>query len=74
MRVTLNQLSKHFGPVKAVDNLNLEIGEGEFMALLGPSGCGKTTTLLIIAGFYKPTAGESAVQRASGERTTSQEA
>jgi len=40
MRVTLNQLSKHFGPVKAVDNLNLEIGEGEFMALLGPSGCG----------------------------------
>ena len=58
MRVTLNQLSKHFGPVKAVDNLNLEIGEGEFMALLGPSGCGKTTTLLTIAGFYKPTAGE----------------
>jgi ABC-type sugar transport system ATPase subunit len=58
MQVTLNQLSKHFGPVKAVDALSLEIAEGEFMALLGPSGCGKTTTLLTVAGFYKPTSGE----------------
>ncbi len=58
MRVTLYQLSKYFGPVKAVDGLDLEIAEGEFMALLGPSGCGKTTTLLTIAGFYQPTAGE----------------
>ncbi len=56
--VTLKNLKKYFGEVKAVDNLNLQIGEGEFMALLGPSGCGKTTTLLTIAGFYKPTAGE----------------
>jgi len=58
MRVTLHNLCKYFGAVKAVDSLNLEIGEGEFMALLGPSGCGKTTTLLTIAGFYKPTKGE----------------
>jgi ABC-type sugar transport system ATPase subunit len=58
MRVTLRHLSKHFGEVKAVDDLSLEIGEGEFVALLGPSGCGKTTTLLTIAGFYQPTSGD----------------
>jgi len=38
-------------PVKAVDNISLQIQEGEFFALLGPSGCGKTTTLRMIAGF-----------------------
>lgn len=58
MKVSLCNLSKHFGTVKAVDELNIEVGEGEFVALLGPSGCGKTTTLLTIAGFYKPTKGE----------------
>lgn len=57
MRVFLDRLSKHFGQVKAVDGLTLAIENGEFVALLGPSGCGKTTTLLTIAGFYKPTAG-----------------
>lgn len=58
MRVTLHNLCKYFGDVKAVDGVNLEIGKGEFMALLGPSGCGKTTILLTIAGFYKPDKGE----------------
>ncbi len=57
MKVFLDRLSKYFGQVKAVDNLTLAIEDGEFVALLGPSGCGKTTTLLTIAGFYKPTAG-----------------
>lgn len=57
MRVFLDRLSKYFGEVKAVADLTLEIKDGEFMALLGPSGCGKTTTLLTIAGFYKPTSG-----------------
>jgi len=57
MEVKLENLSKHFGKVKAVNNFNLEINDGEFVALLGPSGCGKTTTLLMIAGIYKPTAG-----------------
>jgi len=57
MEVTLEELSKWFGQVKAVSNLSLKIEDGEFVALLGPSGCGKTTTLLMIAGIYKPTSG-----------------
>ncbi len=44
--------------VKAVDEVSLEIADGEFFALLGPSGCGKTTTLRTIAGFEQPTSGE----------------
>jgi len=55
--VRLENLTKCFGRVIAVNNLNLEIKDGEFVALLGPSGCGKTTTLLMIAGIYKPTKG-----------------
>ncbi len=57
VRVTLDNVSKFFGKVKAVVDLNLEIRDGEFVALLGPSGCGKTTTLLMVAGIYKPTRG-----------------
>ncbi len=57
MRVDLKGLCKQFGKVVAVDDLNLEIEHGGFISLLGPSGCGKTTTLLMVAGIYKPTAG-----------------
>ncbi len=57
MEVRLEHLTKRWGKVVAVDDLNLEIRSGEFVALLGPSGCGKTTTLLMIAGIYKPTSG-----------------
>jgi len=57
MEVKLKDLSKDFGKVKAVNSFSLEINDGEFVALLGPSGCGKTTTLLMIAGIYKPTGG-----------------
>ncbi len=56
--IKLVNLTKRFGNVTAVDNLNLEIKDGEFVAFLGPSGCGKTTTLLMIAGIYKPTSGK----------------
>jgi len=56
--VELEGVSKHFGPVVAVDGVSLSIRDGEFFSLLGPSGCGKTTTLRLIAGFELPTAGE----------------
>jgi putative spermidine/putrescine transport system ATP-binding protein len=56
--ITLQGLTKRFGPVVAVDALHLEIQEGELITLLGPSGCGKTTTLRMVAGFETPDAGE----------------
>ena len=56
--ITLQGLTKRFGPVIAVDALHLEIQEGELITLLGPSGCGKTTTLRMVAGFETPDAGE----------------
>jgi iron(III) transport system ATP-binding protein len=49
--IELNQVSKRFGQVTAVDRLNLHIAQGECVAMLGPSGCGKTTTLRMVAGF-----------------------
>lgn len=55
--VTLDHITKRFGDITAVEDLALEIAEGEFFSLLGPSGCGKTTTLRIIAGFDFPAVG-----------------
>ncbi|HEV2358784.1 MAG TPA: ABC transporter ATP-binding protein [bacterium] len=57
MRVVLEHLSKRFGPVIAVDDISLTVGEGELVALLGPSGCGKSTALFLVAGLYRPSAG-----------------
>ncbi len=57
VRITLENLTKRFGSVIAVDNVSVDIGDGSFFALLGPSGCGKTTTLRLIAGFEMPTKG-----------------
>lgn len=56
--IRLRGLTKKFGSVLAVDNVDLHVKNGELLALLGPSGCGKTTTLLMLAGIYKPTRGE----------------
>jgi spermidine/putrescine transport system ATP-binding protein len=56
--IRIDNVSKHFGPVKAVDEVSIEIGRGEFFSLLGPSGCGKTTLLRMLAGFEFPTFGE----------------
>jgi len=55
--IRLEKLCKVFGPVQAVKELNLEIPDGKFAALLGPSGCGKTTTMNMIAGLETPSAG-----------------
>ena len=55
--VELSAVTKRFGEFIAVDDLTLDIYEGEFFSLLGPSGCGKTTTLRMIAGFEEPTEG-----------------
>ena len=57
MDVELQNLSKSFGAFAAVEDLNLAVKDGEFVAFLGPSGCGKTTTLLMLAGIYKPSGG-----------------
>ncbi|WP_257352113.1 ABC transporter ATP-binding protein [Pseudalkalibacillus decolorationis] len=56
--VNLSTITKKFGNVTAVKELDLQIKEGEFFTFLGPSGCGKTTTLRMIAGFYYPTEGK----------------
>ncbi|WP_421759122.1 ABC transporter ATP-binding protein [Devosia sp.] len=56
--VSLQNASRHFGPVKAMDAVDLEVAPGEFFAMLGPSGSGKTTCLRLIAGFEQPTSGE----------------
>jgi spermidine/putrescine transport system ATP-binding protein len=59
--VELSSVTKRFGEFVAVDDLSLDIYEGEFFSLLGPSGCGKTTTLRMIAGFEEPTEGSISV-------------
>jgi putative spermidine/putrescine transport system ATP-binding protein len=56
-QISLSGLRKTFGAVIAVDSIDLEVGDGEFFAMLGPSGSGKTTVLRMIAGFEQPTAG-----------------
>jgi putative spermidine/putrescine transport system ATP-binding protein len=56
--VVLRDLSCRFGTVQALDGFSLDIGPGEFVALLGPSGCGKTTALRILAGFENANSGE----------------
>src|SRR6059036_2731569 len=58
MKIALREVTKRFGGATAVDRVSLEIGDGELFTLLGPSGCGKTTLLRLIAGFYRPDAGE----------------
>src|SRR6266436_9590262 len=53
----LQNLQRNFGPVKALDGIEIQLGEGEFLSLLGPSGCGKTTALRLVAGFDRPDEG-----------------
>ena len=62
-------LSKHFGDTIALENLTLDIAQGEFVTFLGPSGCGKSTTLRILGGFERPTSGRVIID---GEDVTNQ--
>src|SRR5262245_33076457 len=57
----LSGLSKTFGPVAAVEKLDLDVAAGDFCAILGPSGCGKSTLLRMIAGFIEPSTGSIAI-------------
>ncbi len=59
--VSFRQVSRHFGSVRAVDAVDLDVGAGEFFAMLGPSGSGKTTCLRLIAGFEQPTSGSISI-------------
>ncbi|HEX6283995.1 MAG TPA: ABC transporter ATP-binding protein [Pyrinomonadaceae bacterium] len=58
MKIKFQNISKTFGETKVVDDLSLEIDDGEFVVLLGPSGCGKTTTLRMLAGLETVTSGD----------------
>lgn len=69
MSISVNHLSKHFGAFTALDNINLDIPEGELVALLGPSGCGKTTLLRIIAGLEQADQGDVFLK---GDKVTDQ--
>src|SRR5690242_15707116 len=55
--IRLDQVRKSYGAVRAVDDVTLEIRDGEFMVLVGPSGCGKSTLLKMIAGIEETTSG-----------------
>ncbi len=58
MKLELKDLCKDYGEVSAVDGISMEVADGELVVLLGPSGCGKTTTMMMIAGLIRPTAGD----------------
>ena len=66
--VTFDHVTKKYGEVVAVDDLNLEIQDGEFMVLVGPSGCGKTTSLRMIAGLEDITDGHAHDRRPGRQR------
>ncbi|MGS4946052.1 ABC transporter ATP-binding protein [Meridianimarinicoccus sp. RP-17] len=67
--VRIDGLSKHFGDTVALENLTLDIPQGQFVTFLGPSGCGKSTTLRILGGFERPTTGRVLLD---GEDVTNQ--
>ena len=59
--IVAEKLAKHFGAVRAVDELDLRVGPGEIFGLVGPDGAGKTTTMRLLCGAYEPTSGRAVV-------------
>ncbi len=70
--IRIEDISKNFGQVKAVDTLSFEVSRGEILGLLGPNGAGKTTTLRLIAGFLRPDAGRIQVGEMDAVEETEQ--
>jgi NitT/TauT family transport system ATP-binding protein len=72
VKVRLANVSKHFGTRRgalvAVDEVSLDIGDGEFVAIVGPSGCGKSTLLRLVAGMYAPSSGTVEIHQSADER------
>jgi len=73
MRILLDKFTKKFGNLTVIDEMNLEIGDGEMVALLGGSGCGKSTTLFAICGIHKVTSGRIMFGDRDVTATTSQD-
>jgi spermidine/putrescine transport system ATP-binding protein len=69
-RVRLEEVTKRFADVTALEHVDLDVPDGEFITLLGPSGCGKTTLLRIVAGFERPTAGSVVLGGVNVTRTS----
>jgi ABC-2 type transport system ATP-binding protein len=59
--IDIENLTKHFGPIKAVSSLSLRVGQGEVLGLLGPNGAGKSTSMKMVAGFLAPDAGTARI-------------
>jgi multiple sugar transport system ATP-binding protein len=66
--ISIESISRNFGPVKALDGVSLDVSAGEFVALVGPSGCGKSTLMRIVAGIE--TADSGAISIGSRDVTT----
>ncbi len=66
--IRLHQVTKKFGHFTAVDNVSLEVGEGEFYGILGPNGAGKTTTIKMMTGLYSPSSGTVEIDGSDIER------
>jgi ABC-2 type transport system ATP-binding protein len=59
--VTVKNLTKDFGPIRAVDNVSFDVEKGTILGFLGPNGAGKSTTMKMVTGFLKPTSGKAVV-------------
>ena len=71
--ISLKNISKSFGSTQVLNNLNVDINDGEFLTLVGPSGCGKSTLLRIIAGLEQQTSGDVLIDNKNVNRVRASE-